>query len=313
MKYYFAPMEGITIYTYRNALEECFGGIDKYFTPFLMPNGKRVLKTREKQDVLPEHNQAIPLVPQILTKKSEEFIQTAKALEEMGYDEVNLNLGCPSKTVVSKGKGSGFLTEICQLDQFLEEVFDALDLNVSVKTRIGKYHPDEFDEILNVFNRYPLKEVIIHPRIQTQFYQGNPNMEVFEKAVKHSRNPVCYNGDLVSAEDVAAFRQRFPHVDAVMIGRGLLRNPALVRQIKGGAPLQKEELLKMHQLVYQAYKEILSGEKNVLFKMKDFWTNPVQIFSNYKKYAKKIKKAQKLEAYEDAVKSLIEEQEILQK
>lgn len=311
MKYYFAPMEGITIYIYRNALEKYFGGIDKYFTPFIMPNGKRIFRTREKNDVMPEHNQGITLVPQILTRKSEEFIKTAVQLKEMGYDEVNLNLGCPSKTVVSKGKGSGFLAEPEELDEFLDEIFHSLNMKISIKTRIGKVSADEFEELIKVFNQYPLEELIIHPRIQTQFYQGSPNMEVFQMAADQSVNPVCYNGDLVTTEDIRTFQQNFPKIEMVMIGRGLLRNPALVRQMKGGKPLDKESLRKMHDQVYEAYQEALSGDKNVLFKMKDFWTNPVQMFKNHEKYAKKIKKAQKLEVYENAVKELFDQQELL--
>ncbi len=310
MKFYFAPMEGITTFLYRNAHAKYFAGVDQYFTPFLMPNQKRIFRTRELQDVLPEHNQGVHLVPQILTKKPEEFIKTAKELQKMGYDEVNLNVGCPSKTVVSKGKGSGFLSHLEELDEFFTEIFDKLDMKISVKTRVGMYSESEFGEILEIYNKYPISELIIHPRVQKDFYSGKPYINTFSKAVKDSSNEVCYNGDITSVDDFQKLRKKFPQVHAFMIGRGLLYNPALIRQIKGGPALSKEELLKMHNQIYEAYKGYVSGEKNVLFKMKDFWSNPVKLFTNYEKYAKKIKKAQNLKSYEQAVDALVSEQEI---
>lgn len=313
MKFYLAPMEGITVFVYRNAYASLFGGMDKYFTPFIMPNQKRIFRTRELRDVLPEHNEGLCVVPQILTKKAEEFRKTAEKLKEMGYQEVNLNLGCPSKTVVAKGKGSGFLKNLDDLDEFLNQIFDCADLKISVKTRIGMFDPEEFEEILEVYNRYPLHELIIHPRVQEEFYNGHVHMDVFEDAFQKSVNPVCYNGDILLPDDVRNLSERFPDLEAVMIGRGILRNPALVCQIRGGEKLTKEKLFALHDMVYEGYRQYISGEKNVLFKMKDFWSNPIQMMTNHKKYAKKIRKAQKLSDYEEIVDLLYEEQDIEKK
>lgn len=310
MKFYFAPMEGITIFLYRNAYEQFFGEIDKYFTPFIMPNQKRIFKTRELQDILPEHNEGIHVVPQILTKNSKEFIETAKELKKMGYDEVNLNAGCPSKTVVTKGKGAGILDEPDRFRQFLTEIFDALDMKISIKTRIGLYHSWEFEELMELYNGYPIHELTIHPRLQKDFYHGVPDMDAFDFGYEKSKNPVCYNGDIVTEKDFQTITGKYPELDTVMIGRGLLRNPGLVRQIKYGEYLTKEQLAQMHWKIYESYCGYVSGEKNVLFKMKDFWSNPVKIFTNYEKYAKKIRKAQKLKDYEKAVDALLREQEI---
>lgn len=311
MKFYYAPMESITIYLYRNIYEQLFGEIDKYYTPFIMPNGKRTFKTREFQDVLPEHNEGLHIVPQILTKSSEDFIRTAKELKELGYDEVNLNLGCPSRTVVAKQKGSGFLREPEVLDDFLTEIFEALDMKISIKTRIGLRDTEEFEEILSIYNRHPVYELTIHPRLQQEFYKGKPHLDVFEYAVNHSENPLCYNGDIVTKEDYDNITTRFPDVDAVMIGRGLLRNPALVREIKYGQKLTKRELLKMHDTLYEVYQGYLSGDKNVLYKMKEFWNNAAVMFTNHEKYAKKIRKVQTLKNYEQAVNALFNDQELI--
>ncbi len=282
MKFYFAPMESITIYLYRNIYEQLFGEIDKYYTPFIMPNGKRTFKTREFQDVLPEHNEGLNIVPQILTKNAQDFIRTAKELKELGYNEVNLNLGCPSRTVVAKQKGSGFLRE-----------------------------PEEFEEILSIYNRHPVYELTIHPRLQQEFYKGKPHLDIFEYATKHSGNPLCYNGDIVTKQDYDHITDRFKDINAVMIGRGLLRNPALVREIKYGQKLTKRELLKMHDTLYVAYQEYLSGDKNVLYKMKEFWNNAAVMFTNHEKYAKKIRKVQNLKNYEKAVEALFSDQELI--
>lgn len=310
MKFYLAPMEGITVFVYRNAYASLFGEMDKYFTPFIMPNQKRIFRTREFRDVLPEHNEGLYVVPQILTRKAEEFQKTAEKLKEMGYQEVNLNLGCPSKTVVSKGKGSGFLKDLDELDEFLDQIFERVDLKISVKTRIGMFDPEEFEEILEVYNRYPLHELIIHPRVQEQFYNGHVHMDVFEDAFQKSVNPVCYNGDILLPDDVRNLSERFPDLEAVMIGRGILRNPALVCQIRGGEKLTKEKLFALHDMVYEGYQQYISGEKNVLFKMKDFWNNPIQMLTNHKKYAKKIRKAQRLSDYEKIIRLLYEEQDV---
>lgn len=310
MKFYLAPMEGITVFVYRNAYASLFGEMDKYFTPFIMPNQKRIFRTRELRDVLPEHNEGLYVVPQILTRKAEEFQKTAEKLKEMGYQEVNLNLGCPSKTVVSKGKGSGFLKDLDELDDFLDQIFERVDLKISVKTRIGMFDPEEFEEILEVYNRYPLHELIIHPRVQEEFYNGHVHMDVFEDAFQKSVNPVCYNGDILLPDDVRNLSEHIPDLEAAMIGRGILRNPALVCQIRGGEKLTKEKLFALHDMVYEGYQQYISGEKNVLFKMKDFWSNPIQMLTNHKKYAKKIRKAQRLSDYEKIIRLLYEEQDV---
>lgn len=313
MELYFAPLEGITGYIYRNAFQSVYTGIDKYFIPFISPNKNRPLSPKEIRDVLPEHNRGMYAVPQILTRDAEQFLQTARELEEnFGYREVNLNLGCPSRTVVSKGRGAGFLAKPEELDLFFEEIFARTTVKVSVKTRIGVDNPEEFGPLLEIYNKYPLEELIIHPRVQKDYYGNRPNWEVFGEALQKSKNPLCYNGDIFTSEDFENLRAKFPEVDRVMFGRGLLQNPALAELIKGtgkgeggaegGTGLKR--LKAFHDRLFGDYREVMSGEKNVLFKMKEFWAYAGVQFPGEEKALKKIKKAARLCDYEQAVREL---------
>lgn len=311
MKLYFAPLEGITGYVYRNAFHSVYTGIDKYFIPFISPNRSRALCPKEIRDVLPEHNRDMYAVPQILTNHAEYFLQAAQELEERyGYQEINLNLGCPSRTVVSKGRGSGFLGRPEELDDFLLEVFENVKIKVSVKTRIGMDSPEEFDSLLEIFNRYPLCELIIHPRVQKDYYNNTPNWKTFGEALLKSRNPVCYNGDIFTLEDYKRLKAEFPTVDRVMLGRGLLMDPALAEEIRlekasdTEGIMERKRLKVFHDRLYDDYKQVMSGEKNVLFKMKEFWVYAEKMFPEEKKLMKAIKKTSHLYEYEQRIREL---------
>lgn len=312
MKFYFAPMEGVTGYIYRNAYATFFGNVDKYFTPFIVANQHGNFTTRELQDILPENNQGVVVVPQILTNNAGDFIRTAKALKEFGYNEINLNLGCPSGTVVAKNKGAGFLAQTEELNHFLEEIFAQPMTKISIKTRIGKDNPEEFYELVKIFNQYPLEELIIHPRIQKDYYKNKPNRQIFREGLALSKNTVGYNGDIFTAKDYKEFLEEFKDVETMMLGRGLISNPLLISDINNHSTRDKALLKAFHDKIYEDYQGILSGERNVLFKMKEVWFYMIHVFSNHEKYAKKIKKSQKLCDYEKAVESLFQEQEILE-
>ena len=310
MKRYLAPMEGITGYVYRNVQHQYFNHIDKYFTPFITPTQHRKLTSRELNDILPEHNQGMYVVPQILTNQAEGFLWAAGKAKELGYREVNLNLGCPSGTVVSKGRGAGFLADPWKLDQFFQNVMDGIlqmDMKLSVKTRIGVLDPEEFYELLEVFNRYPLSELIIHPRVRTDYYKNHPNMDIFRDAVRMSRHPLCYNGDIFRAEDCRRFEKKFPGVEAVMAGRGVIANPGLAEEISMGRKLEKPRLQAFHNALLLAYREAIPGDKNVLFKMKEVWFYLACDFVDSEKQVKKIKKAGTMWEYEAAVERLFAE------
>ncbi|MDU5721462.1 MAG: tRNA-dihydrouridine synthase family protein [Clostridium butyricum] len=304
MKFYFAPLEGVTGYIYRNAYEKYFEKIDKYFTPFVAPTSNMCFTSRELNDILPEHNKGINVIPQILTNNSEYFIYTMNEMKNMGYDEVNLNLGCPSGTVVAKGRGSGFLAHKDELDRFLDAIFSKTEIKISIKTRIGVNSSEDFNDIMNIYNKYPLEELIIHPRIQKDFYKNTPNMDVFKEALKSSKNPVCYNGDIFNSHDYKRVVDECSDINAVMLGRGIITNPGLIKEITDNEFTDKKNLKKFHDEVYLGYKEILSGDKNVLFKMKEFWFYMINVFEESEKIAKKIKKAKSANEYEAAVSML---------
>ena len=306
VKYYMAPLESVTTWIYRQAHAKIYGRLDKYFIPFLEPHEKRDFKTRELQEILPEHNKNIYAVPQILTNRSEGFIKLAKALKDWGYEEVNLNLGCPSKTVVTKGKGSGFLAKPEELERFLTEIFDALsgEVKISVKTRIGKEDPEEFPVLLKLFNKYPMEELIIHPRVQKDGYGNVPRLELYELAEKQSVNPLCYNGDLYTREQIRNFAERFPGTERLMFGRGFLRDPGLLYNEGKDSKDIFEKFWAFHDLVYEGYQERNMGDRNVLFKMKELWSYQVYQFSEPERLFKVFKKAQDCKEYEQMIRNL---------
>lgn len=313
MQFYFAPLEGIGGHIFRNIYAEEFGEMDKYFAPFIVaseePGVSRRTK-REIRDVLPENNRAEPLIPQILSNYAPAFLFTAEMMRDCGYEEINLNLGCPSRTVVSKGRGAGFLGDLTGLDHFFEEVFSKTDLKISVKTRIGLKNKEELAKLMDIFNKYPIHELIIHPRLQTDYYNGTPDWDKFAEALTLCRHPVCYNGDIFSVEDYQRFTRRFPSVDRIMMGRGILANPALVWAFQGKELPDKSKVRRYHDRILQEYQAVLDGDTFLLFKMKELWCYMIYLFPDHQKYAKKIKKSQKMPAYLDAVDALFSEREI---
>lgn len=311
MKYYLAPMEGITGHVYRNAYKKYFDNIDKYFTPFIVPNQSLSLKTKELRDLLPENNLGLNIVPQILTNDAEGFILTANKLKQLGYDEINLNLGCPAGTVVSKKRGSGFLAFKDELDKFLDEIYKTCDMKISVKTRLGKDSPEEFYKLIEIYNKYPLEELIIHPRTREDFYGNTPNLKIFEEALTLSKHSICYNGDIFTASNYNDIADKFKEIDKVMLGRGILANPGLIGEIKENKFLTKETLKDFHDELFENYTILLNEDKNAMYRMKELWGYMSHIFTNNKKYYKKIKKAQKAKDYKEAVARLFEEQEII--
>ena len=302
-----APMEGLTTVCYRQALHRWFGGVDRYYTPFLTPTQDHRFPKRELREVLPEHNEGMHTIPQLLTCKAEDFLWAANALADMGYREVNLNLGCPSGTVVAKGKGSGFLANPEKLDQFLEEVFTYVKCAVSVKTRLGVKDPEEFPALLEIFRKYPLAQLIVHPRVQKDMYKNIPRMAFFAAAQEDSPFPVCYNGDLYTPAAVEQLLRQFPAVEQVMLGRGLAGDPALARRCKGGAPAGREELEGFVTQIYEGYAAAFDSRRNAMLRMKEVWFYLIHLFEGGDKLSKAIKKARDPLDYEGAVRLVFRE------
>lgn len=308
MKLYLAPMEGITTYIYRNAYNRCFGGIDKYFTPFL---ASKKLNRRELNEILPEHNEGIEVVPQILTNRADEFLQIARRIAGYGYQTVNLNLGCPSGTVTARKRGAGFLSVPDELDHFLYEIYEKSPIRISIKTRIGVESVDEWERLLAIYKKYPVAELIIHPRLQRELYKYTPHIEAFLTAVAALPEiPLCYNGDITSPENYEALLEAIPATDCLMIGRGIIRKPALAAQIKktdAARLFTKENLRAFHDEIFSGYSAQMAGETPTLFKMKDLWTYLSASFAASDRFLKKIRKASDYAEYKIAVSNLFRE------
>ena len=266
MRYYFAPMEGLTDSIYRRLHHKYFPGVDRYYMPFLSPTIHRQLTHKEDRELPMADSVPFPAVPQVLTKVPEDFLWAAEVCRDRGYDEVNLNIGCPSGTVVSKGKGSGMLRNPSELDRFLEEIFSASPLPVSVKTRLGLENSEEFPAILEVLNRYPIRELTIHPRVRKQFYDGTVDMDMFDYAVQNSTNPLCYNGDILSLQQAEQLQAQYPQIQSVMIGRGLIADPGM---LSGGTDKAALEGF-MNELI-AVYEVEFGGSRNAIFRLKENW------------------------------------------
>lgn len=347
MKYYFAPLEGITGYRFRQAHHQFFPGMDAYFTPFVVATYTKKLKSREKRDILPENNAGVPTVPQILTAHADEFLFCARYLADFGYPEINLNLGCPVGTVTAKGKGSGMLRSPEEMDRFLDAVYEGAEnipvtgedgavhpIRISVKTRLGWENPAEFERLLEIYERYPLSELIVHARTRQELYLGRPELAAFSMAFhreqKRCSSPeeisagreqpcsrtyfgreadahrltLCYNGDVRTEADLAFLEKTFPGLDRVMIGRGLLSDPNLVTRLVTGRESDKKTFREFHDTLYAAYDEQFHDDRIRINCMKELWTFLGESFCDTGRYVKGIHKAGNRAEYEAAVRML---------
>jgi len=303
MNLYFAPLEGITTYTYRNAHSRMFSGVDTYFAPFIVPTENERISMKTLKDILPENND-VKVIPQVLCSSGEAFCELAKKVRNLGYDEVNLNLGCPSGTVVKKKRGSGALKDTEFLDRLLDYIFSHADIKISLKTRTGFYSHEEFYELINIYNKYPLTELIVHPRIREELYSGVPNMDSIDYAYKNSVHKLCYNGDVVTTEDFNKICKRYPDLNSVMIGRGAIQNPAIFREIKGGEKIKTEELVEFSCILEEKYLDVLGCEHYTVHRLKEIWLYIMKNFPNEKKVTKALKKSNSLDDINSAIKHL---------
>ena len=293
MKYYFAPMEGLTDRIYRDIHARFFPGLDRYYTPFFSPTMHHSLTNKEARELPMAEETPVCTIPQILTKSAEDFLWMANLCAERGYTEVNLNAGCPSGTVTAKGKGAGMLANTEELDRFLEQVFSHAPLSVSVKTRIGVQSSEEWPAILEVYNRYPIKELTVHSRVRKAFYAGTVEEDCFRYAVEHSKNPLCYNGDLNTKEDIDRVQKDYPEVEAVMIGRELIARPDMLSTDKA----DNQKLIAFYDALLEAYLIAFGGSRNAMFRLKEHWHYLLPCFADSEKLGKKLRKTTDLQEY----------------
>ena len=301
MQYYAAPMEGLTDRVWRQAHQRWFGGADRYYAPFLSPPENRIPVKKKMAELAPAANPGAPVIPQLLGKDGSCAAWMIGVLRQMGYSEVNLNFGCPSGTVTAKGKGAGMLRDLDALDRFLDAVFTEAGGPISVKTRIGVERPEEFGPILEVYNRYPLAELIIHPRVMRQLYRGEADRDAFAAALPACRAPVCYNGDITSPAGFAALGSRWPGLSGLMAGRGLIADPALFRRARGGLPASKEELRGYFAELYAGYAAAFGSPQAAISRMKAYWHEAISLFEGADRLAKQLKKLRDPWEYEVTV------------
>lgn len=285
MNYYFAPMEGLTDSIYRLQHHRFFGGVDRYYMPFFSPTIHRTLTSKETRELPRADSVPFTVVPQVMTKCAEDFLWAAEVVRDLGYNEINLNIGCPSGTVVAKGKGSGMLRDLEELTKFFDSIFAVSSLPVTVKTRIGLESPEEFPAVLELYNRYPIKELTIHPRVRKQFYEGQVHREWFTYAMQHSAIPLCFNGDIRTLSDVSILQEEYPGLNAVMIGRGLIADPGM---LVGGTDIGTLE--SFLNALMDDYAVEFASCRNALFRMKENWAYLHDRFTGSDKLWKKMRK-----------------------
>lgn len=295
---YYAPLEGITDSVYRRLHCKYFPGVDRYYTPFFSPTVHRALTPREARELPKADAISSQVVPQLMTKIPEDFIWMSSVCRDLGYQQINLNLGCPSGTVTAKGKGSGMLRDPEALDAFLCEIYQKSSLPVSIKTRLGFSEPEEFLNILEIFNRYPVAELIIHPRVRKDFYNGQIRFDMFDYALKNSKAPVCFNGNLTSLSQIEKYRNL---VDAVMLGRGLVGDPGMLTP--GGTTVPALESF-LNELLDE-YAITFGSERNAMFRLKENWRYLFCLFQSDPKLQKQLRKATQLQQYKQITQQIL--------
>lgn len=301
----FAPMEGISSRPYRQTHARFFGGVEEYFTPFIAPDGSGKFKASALRDVLPENNRGLRLIPQLLVNRAEPFLRVAEQLGGLGYEEVNLNIGCPSGTVVAKHKGAGMLLDLHMLDDCLADIFSRCPIDISIKTRMGMESTEEFAPILEIYNKYPLKRLIVHARARAGMYKSRVDLPGFLAALPQCRCPVWYNGDIFSPADMEKLAEA-PGLTGVMLGRGTVADPALPRQIRGGKALDAGELKSFHDALLECFLAEGMQERAAMARLKELWFYMLYKFPDSKKEAKRLLKAQSGRDYRLAVDALFD-------
>jgi len=308
---YLAPVQGITDRIYRNLFPVYFKGVDMAIAPFISSSKKMKPENNLLREFYPDKNTGIPTIPQIMSSNPADFTLLANALYNIGCGTVNWNLGCPFPMVVKKGRGAGMLCYPARVESFLEKTIPAIKPKLSIKLRIGFKYPDDVLQLIPIFNRFQLEELIIHPRTGVQMYEGEVDLDIFEQCLNLAKHRVVYNGDIDSFEKLEMLSKRFGSVDRWMIGRGLIGNPFLAEKIKFNTEKPYDEKIKImrafHDQLFAEYSKILSGPSHITNKMKEIWTYMGSFFENGEKIRKKINKTHHRDNYVDVVNKIFSE------
>ena len=313
MRLELAPLDGITKGVFRRVWRERFDGADRYFVPFISPTDQHILTEKMRRELRAAADELPALVPQVMTRRGADFLWAAEQLADMGFREVNLNLGCPSGTVTAKGKGSGLLLHPDELARLLEEACGRSPLPVSVKTRLGYRDAEEFPALLALFNRFPLAGLTVHPRTRPEKYRGPIHYDAFALALEQSRNPVCYNGDVRTTAEMGALTARFPGLEAVMIGRGAVADPALFRKLRGGPAASREELRAFTAALYRAYQDFYgevepsSAREAAAQRMKEVWFYLIHLFDDHARLGSRLRRSRGSREYERLEAAILQE------
>jgi len=309
IKLHSSPLQGFTDFRFRNAFQRYFGGIDYYYAPYIRLGGKLEIKKKDILDIAPENNQGIKLIPQIMTNDPLEFLFVANQVKQLGYKELNWNLGCPYPMVAKRNLGSGLIKNANQIDRILSDVYANTDITISIKIRLGYEKPDEIFDVLKILEHHPVKNIAIHPRIGKQLYKENADLDAFKKCLAHTTHTVIYNGDISTVNELRMLQSRFPQIGHWMIGRGLISDPFLPSMIKADdahhPPHRIDTFAKFHDTLMESYREQLSGDAHLIMKMHQFWEYFIYSFPQKAKLLKKIKKSRKLSTYQAAVKEIL--------
>ncbi|MFG6687688.1 tRNA dihydrouridine synthase [Mariniflexile sp. HNIBRBA6329] len=304
-----SPLQGFTDFRFRNAFHHFFGGIDTFYAPYIRLDGKMIIKSSYQRDLNPENNTTLEVIPQVMTNDANEFLFVVKYIQQLGYKELNWNLGCPYPMVTKQGMGSGLICNPEKINHILERAHNETDVIVSMKMRMGYENPEEILDVFPILDTYPLKNIAIHARIGKQLYKGGVNLEAFQKCVENTKHKLYYNGDITTVAKFKEMQERFPSIDHFMIGRGLIADPFLPSMIKNNTteyPANRWQIFsEFHDTIYQQYDAALSGPTPIKMKMLGFWEYFSQSFSNPQKTYKKIKKAGNQKAYLQAVAEIL--------
>ncbi|MES2799951.1 MAG: tRNA-dihydrouridine synthase family protein [Bacteroidota bacterium] len=308
-----SPLQGFTDYRFRNAFQRYFGGIDVFYAPYVRLNGTFEIKPVYERDLNPKNNVGVNLIPQIITNDADEFLFVANYVKELGYTELNWNLGCPYPMVTNRGMGSGLICNSPKIDAILNRVHNESDIIVSMKMRMGYENPMEILDVFPILEKYPIKNIGIHARIGKQLYKGDVDLVAFERCVENTNHTLYYNGDITTVSKFKELNDRFPSINHWMIGRGLISDPCLPLMIKANIENYPENRMELFQAFHNEllfeYSQQLSGDKHVILKMTHLWEYFELVFESSQRLIKKMKKSKKLEDYKQAFELFLEEVE----